>query len=107
MGTLGVALDRWARRSGRAFLLLFALSLAVEGFLLTWIDPSAVRPDTRWEAPLRAPRSPPDLPLIYYVVAYMPRYREPMDRILMILAAAAFTGGFGRAPDRGRPRVMT
>ena len=51
MGTLGAALDRWARRPGRAFLLLFALSLSVQGFILTRINPSAIRPDTRWEAP--------------------------------------------------------
>ena len=36
-------------------------------------------------------------PLIYYVVAYMPRYREPMDWILMILGAAAVTRGFSRS----------
>jgi hypothetical protein len=28
-------------------------------------------------------------PLIYYIVAYMPRYRIPIDWILYILAGAA------------------
>jgi hypothetical protein len=28
-------------------------------------------------------------PLVYYVMAYMPRYREPIDWIFMVLAGAA------------------
>ncbi|MGB5889954.1 MAG: hypothetical protein WBH75_08255, partial [Thermoanaerobaculia bacterium] len=28
-------------------------------------------------------------PLIYYIVAYMPRYRVPLDWILLLLAGAA------------------
>ena len=31
-------------------------------------------------------------PLIYYVLAYMPRYREPIRWILFLLAAAAILG---------------
>ena len=30
-------------------------------------------------------------PLVYYVVAYMPRYREPVDWIFLLIAAAAIT----------------
>jgi len=40
-------------------------------------------------------------PLIYYVVAYMPRYGEPVRWILLLLAAGALTGvGRGRPPAR-------
>lgn len=45
------ALDRLANRPGRAFLVLFALSLSVQGLVLTKIPREAIRPDTRWEAP--------------------------------------------------------
>ena len=36
-------------------------------------------------------------PLIYYIVAYMPRYRIPIDWILYILAGSAFWSLFRRA----------
>ncbi len=31
-------------------------------------------------------------PLVYYLVAYMPRYRQPVDWIFLLLASAAITG---------------
>ncbi len=37
-------------------------------------------------------------PLIYYVVAYMPRYREPVDWIFYLLAGTAVWGWIGRRP---------
>lgn len=41
-------------------------------------------------------------PLIYYVVAYMPRYREPVNWIFLLLAAAAVWRWIG-----GRPAVTS
>jgi hypothetical protein len=43
-------------------------------------------------------------PLIYYIVAYMPRYREPLDWVLMILAAAALTRLATASPPAAGPR---
>jgi hypothetical protein len=45
-------------------------------------------------------------PLIHYAVAYMPRYREPVDWILFLLAGAAVwraRGKVARAPSAERP----
>lgn len=41
-------------------------------------------------------------PLIYYIVAYMPRYRIPIDWILFILAGAAAWQLIGRSLCTGR-----
>lgn len=41
-------------------------------------------------------------PLIYYIVAYMPRYRIPIDWILFILAGAAAWQLTGRSLCTGR-----
>lgn len=41
-------------------------------------------------------------PLIYYVVAYMPRYRVPLDWIFLMLAGASVWGWI----ERGRPRGL-
>lgn len=38
-------------------------------------------------------------PLVYYIVAYMPRYRVPMDWILLVLAGAAVLSWIG-SPSR-------
>ncbi len=47
----------------------------------------------RMEVPQRAAVLVPLLtfPLIYYIVAYMPRYREPVDWIFLLLAVAALS----------------
>jgi len=37
-------------------------------------------------------------PLVYYVVGYEPRYRQPLDGLLLLLAAAAFARVGSRAP---------
>lgn len=50
MESLGRWLGSLPHRPGRAFLLLFALGLAVRGFALTKMPAEAIRPDTRWEA---------------------------------------------------------
>jgi hypothetical protein len=39
-------------------------------------------------------------PLIYYLVAYMPRYRQPVDWIYLLLAASALWSWLGE-PDPG------
>ena len=39
-------------------------------------------------------------PLIYYIVAYMPRYREPIDWIFFLLAGAALWRLIGGRPSR-------
>jgi hypothetical protein len=44
-----MSLDWLARRPGRAFLIIFGLSLAVQGFFLSKLDARYVRPNTRWE----------------------------------------------------------
>lgn len=49
MAFLGASLDWLARRPGRAFLIIFGLSFAVQGFFLTKVDERHVRPNTRWE----------------------------------------------------------
>lgn len=41
-------------------------------------------------------------PLVYYVMAYMPRYREPMDWLLLLAAGAGVWSWIGAASDRGR-----
>jgi len=41
-------------------------------------------------------------PLVYHCVAYMPRYREPVDWIFLLLASAAITGA-GRPARGGAP----
>lgn len=46
---LRVPLDWLAQRPGRAFLILFGLSFAVQMFYLTLVDPRYIRPHTRWE----------------------------------------------------------
>lgn len=46
---MGASLDWLAGRPGRAFLIIFGLSLAVQGFFLTKLDTRYVRPNTRWE----------------------------------------------------------
>lgn len=47
---LRVPLDWLARWPGRAFMILFGLSFAVQMFFLTLVDPRYIRPHTRWEA---------------------------------------------------------
>jgi hypothetical protein len=42
-------------------------------------------------------------PLIHYVVAYMPRYREPIDWIFFLLAGVAVWRGIGGAERKSRP----
>ena len=39
-------------------------------------------------------------PLVYYVVGYEPRYRQPLDGLLLLLAAAAFARVGSRALAR-------
>jgi hypothetical protein len=39
-------------------------------------------------------------PLVYYVVGYEPRYRQPLDGLLLLLAAAAFSRFGSRALAR-------
>jgi len=46
---LRAPLDWLARRPGRAFLILFGLSFAVQMFFLTMVDPRYIGPHTRWE----------------------------------------------------------
>jgi hypothetical protein len=45
-------------------------------------------------------------PLIYYVVAYMPRYGHPVRWILFLLAGAALWGPRGSGGKRARPRFL-
>jgi 4-amino-4-deoxy-L-arabinose transferase-like glycosyltransferase len=46
---VGASLNWLARRTGRAFLIIFGLSCAVQGFFLTKLDVRYLRPNTRWE----------------------------------------------------------
>jgi len=57
----------------------------------------------RWTAPERAALLIPlaTYPLVYYVVAYMPRYREPIDWIFLLLAAGALL-----PPGANRPSAV-
>jgi len=41
----------------------------------------------------RVDHSPGSLPFTYYFFAYMPRYRQPIDWILVVLAAPRFGAG--------------
>jgi hypothetical protein len=43
-------------------------------------------------------------PLVYYLVSYMPRYRVPIDWILLILAGAAILGPSFPKPRRDASR---
>ncbi|MCL4806747.1 MAG: hypothetical protein KJ062_02970 [Thermoanaerobaculia bacterium] len=44
-------------------------------------------------------------PLVYYIVGYEARYRQPLDGLLLLLAAAAFLGGGeGQVRTRGDAR---
>jgi hypothetical protein len=78
-----------------------ALSLALT--LLAVLG--AVRALPRLAAPQRAALLIPlaTYPLIYYIVAYMPRYRIPIDWILLLFAGAAVWGWFGSRPRAVEP----
>ena len=78
-----------------AFLVTLLTLLAVVGAWLAF--PSMAVPE-RWAIviPLFT------FPLIHYIVAYMPRYREPIDGILFLLAAAAVWCGMGGAGRQAR-----
>lgn len=44
-------------------------------------------------------------PLVYYVMAYMPRYREPMDWLLLLAAGAGVWSWMGARADRAGTRL--
>lgn len=76
--------------------------LALVGAWRTW--PSLAVPD---RAALLIP--PVSYPLVYYVVAYMPRYREPVDWLFLLAAGAALWRWMaaGDEPAGGAPAAAT
>ncbi len=82
-------------------------ALAVTGLtLLAFIG--AWRSLPRMGHPYRAALIAPLIyyPLIYYVVAYMPRYRVPLDWILYLLAGAAVWRWLKGRPGSADPRLV-
>lgn len=73
---------------------LAVTALTILALLGAWRGLPAMTPPQRWALliPLIC------YPLVYYVVIYMPRYRVPLDWILLLLAGAAVWRGLEGLP---------
>ena len=75
----------WFGRPGVPTEFAFYIALTLLALAGAW----RILPTADWPTRAAILVVPITFPLIYYVVAYMPRYREPIDWLLLLLAGAA------------------